>query len=31
MQMKDIGPIWAAESRPSHEDRKPDGKQAERL
>ena len=35
MQMKDIGPVWAAESRPSHEeeklDRKPDGKQAERL
>jgi hypothetical protein len=35
MQMKDIGPVWAAESRPSHEEeklgRKPDGKQAERL
>ena len=31
MQMKDIGPIWAAESRPSHEDQKPDEKQAERL
>jgi hypothetical protein len=31
MQMKDIGPIWAAESRPSHEEQKPDGKQAERL
>jgi hypothetical protein len=35
MQMKDIGPVWAAESRPSHEDlkqdRKPDEKRAERL
>jgi len=31
MQMKDIGPVWAAESRPSHEEQKPDGKQAERL
>jgi hypothetical protein len=31
MQMKDIGPIWAAESRPSHEDQKPDGTQVERL
>ena len=35
MQMKDIGPVWTAESRPSHEDlkqdRKPDEKRAERL
>jgi len=35
MQMKDIGPVWAAESRPSHEDlkqdRQPDEKRAERL
>jgi hypothetical protein len=28
MQMKDIGPVWAAESRPSHEDQP---QQAERL
>src|SRR3712207_3286939 len=35
MQMKDIGPVWAAENRPSHDDQKPDQKQdrtqAERL
>lgn len=28
MQMKDIGPVWAAETRPTHEDAEP---QAERL
>ena len=31
MQMKDIGPVWAAEGRPVHDDQKQDQPQAERL
>jgi hypothetical protein len=31
MQMKDIGPVWAAENRPSHEDQLSDQPQAGRV